>query len=392
MKIGARVGIISLGEAGNLGDDLILIAVVDAIHRAIPDVEVTFLSHGEKLDLGSIATRLGWPAQPSRVQARAEVPLTWDNRRSFDRCDAVIFGGGGLLQTSHSPDRPYAWLSYLPDSSARPSVLAVGLGLGPLDAIWTQRLRRIGSPFDELWVRDEGSEDLATRELDWSAQRCHDFIDREFLRALKLGDTRPRSTKLLGVALRAWPGLATADVAAKVRTIAREHECDQVRYFVLETTDGEGIDVTFTRRIAEEAGVASETRVYRGSEALDFVTEMADVDVALSMKLHSSAIWASRDIPMYPIYYAPKIAAFFGVEWRGLDISKGVHPPAPVIGATPRAAAVVRDRLPALLNHPSPPQVGRFSDTARLAFMVRRLGRAACTRLLRRVAFGGKNS
>ena len=63
------------------------------------------------------------------------------------------------------------------------------------------------------------------------------------------------------------------------------------------------------------------------------------------MKLHSSAVWASVGVSIYPISYAPKTAAFFGLPYQGLQISTDVVEPAKEEAATPRAQSVLGDWL-----------------------------------------------
>lgn len=376
-----RIGIVSLGEAGNLGDDLILIAVIEAVFDALPGARISFLAHGRPLDLASLAERRGWPSQPHRIVDRPEVPFLHDNRTRYRDVDGIVFGGGGLFQTSHSADRPYSWLSYLPNGDRRPVTLAVGIGLGPIDDDWSTRLRELGSPFDEQWVRDEQSRSLAELELGWPAAVAHDFVDDTFLKSFDVHPTSSGSGQVLGVALRAWPGLTVEEVSRKLRTVHAEHGCTLIRFFVLESAGEGGTDVEFSQEVAEATGLPFELLPYRAAELPRFLAAMTTVDVAVSMKLHSSALWGAWGVPMYPIYYAPKIAAFFGTEYRGLEVSAELRTPPPSSPLHPRSADVIRDRLPPLLADPTRAEVGRFPERDRLRYKVRRLTSAAQRRL-----------
>lgn len=91
-----RVGLVGLGEAGNLGDDLILIATVDAVYG--PTVQdVAFLSFGQELDWGQLAEDGSYRLLPRRVHA-ARIPLLRQNAWLYRDRDVIIFGGGGLLK------------------------------------------------------------------------------------------------------------------------------------------------------------------------------------------------------------------------------------------------------------------------------------------------------
>lgn len=345
-----RVGLVGLGEAGNLGDDLILIATVDAVYEADPNADVAFLSFGQELDWGQLAEDRGYRLLPRRVHAKREIPLLRQNAWLYRDRDVIIFGGGGLLQTTHAIDRPYGWLSYLPKAGpGAPRVLATGLGIGPLSGEWVRRMRRMGTPFDLAWLRDPESLALARNDLGWIAEECRDFIDPAFLASWRL-KAEPKGETSLGVALRAWPGFSVDAAVAHIDSIAERHKCRQVVFFVLEASKGRGVDVDFSDEVGRRIKLPSHVRPYLPHELTNFLTEMMKVDVAVSMKLHSSAIWAFLGIPMYPIFYAPKVAAFFGSEFRGFQVMDTVVPVPSEIESVPRANDTVRTGLRVLAD------------------------------------------
>ncbi|MEV6692352.1 polysaccharide pyruvyl transferase family protein [Micromonospora sp. NPDC051196] len=335
------VGMIGLGEAGNFGDDLIMIAGVAAAVAARHDVEVRYLSRGRAIDWSAVSARLGIALDPVPVRPGRDLPGSRRSELSFRSCAAVLFGGGGLLQTSHHPHTPYKWLSFLPRHRPAVPVLAVGLGLGPLSDYWQRRLRELGSPFDECYLRDPDSVLLAERQLGWRVQRCRDFVDRTFLTQLGVRSSEPGRSTSLGVALRRWPGLDATATARHVGRVAEACGVDAVRFFVLEAGAG-GPDVRFTEQVCQQLGSRDATVLpYRGVDLLEFATAMAECSIAVSMKLHSSALWAALDVPMFPISYAPKTAAFFGQAYEGLKVYERVLAPAVDEDWVPRAADVV---------------------------------------------------
>ncbi|WP_433532404.1 polysaccharide pyruvyl transferase family protein [Micromonospora sp. CA-263727] len=380
----SSVGLVCLGEAGNFGDDLILIAGVSTA-AAVSDGDVRYLSFGRSIDWSAISTRLRTPLNPRPVRAGRDLPGSRRSELSFQGCSAVLFGGGGLLQTSHHPHTPYRWLSFLPRHLPAVPVLAVGLGLGPISADWERRLRELGSPFDECYLRDDDSVTLAEQRLGWRARRCRDFVDRAFLAQLGLhcapaGGDRARS---LGVALRQWPGLDVTETARHVARVAEAYGVETVRFFVLEAGAG-GPDVTFTEQVCRQLGTGDATVLpYLGTDLLDFAAAMAECSVAVSMKLHSSALWAALDVPIFPICYAPKTAAFFGQPFAGLRIHDRVLPPAVDDERVPRAADVVGPWLRQALAGQVPVTRALLSNGDKLRFQTsgtavniyRRLGR-----------------
>jgi hypothetical protein len=95
---------------------------------------------------------------------------------------------------------------------------------------------------------------------------------------------------------------------------------------------------------------------------------MQSVSIAVSMKLHSSAVWRASEVQMYPIYYAPKISSFFGKKFDGLEISRDVVAPVREESANPRAAATVATGLATLLMRSE--STGARFDTTRYVFQV----------------------
>ncbi|MEV0806077.1 polysaccharide pyruvyl transferase family protein [Micromonospora sp. NPDC050200] len=337
----SSVGLICLGEATNFGDDLIMIAGVAAIAAQHDDVEVRYLSFGSPVNWAEISARLGLRLDPRPVRYQRELPGSRRSELAFGGCDALLVGGGGLFQTSHHPHTPYLWLSHLPRHLPTVPVLGVGLGLGPLSDDWSRRLRRLGSPFDECHLRDADSVTLAEERLGWRVHRCRDFVDRVFLRQLGIdapgGAAGPGQ---LGVALRRWPGLEVGPTARHIARIAESCGTDTIRVFVLEAGP-HCPDLTFSEQVGRELGRDAEVVPYRGVDLVAFAEAMARCTVAVSMKLHSSALWAALGVPIFPISYAPKTAAFFGEPFHGLTVYDRVLPPAVEPETVPRAADVV---------------------------------------------------
>lgn len=377
-----KVGIVGLGEAGNLGDDLILIATVDAIYAADPGAEISFLSFGQELDWLTLAEKRGYPFTPRRLLAKAEIPVLRQNSRLYRDRDVIIFGGGGLLQTSHDKNRPYSWLSYLSNTGrGAPRVLAIGLGLGPISDVWIRRLRRMGTPFDYSWLRDADSVILSQDALGWSGKECLDFIDHGFISSLSLSRTtnfdEPRR---LGVALRAWPNFSVDDAVAHIESVVRRHECEEVVFFVLESNRGHGGDVEFSENIAQQLSRPGRIHAYEANELNEFLNDMATVDLAISMKLHSSAIWGTLGIPMYPIFYAPKVAAFFGRKYRGFEVVDEIIEVPTEPETVPRSHQIVIEDL-RKMREKQKAEGSRFSLPERYRYQSANLIRAVISRI-----------
>src|SRR5262249_23438665 len=145
----------------------------------------------------------------------------------------------------------------------------------------------------------------ARSRLGWTTHRCRDFVDQPFLAQLGVGPKRP-DDRTLGVALRQWPGLDVDTAALQIDRVAQRAEVDSVRLYVAEAPS-RGPDMPFNLAVLRRLKTPRATiRPYSSAELTDFVTDMARCSVAVSMKLHSNAIWAATRVPIYPILYAPK--------------------------------------------------------------------------------------
>ena len=343
----ARVGIIGLAEAGNLGDDLIAVAVMQTIAKAIAPLEVQFLSFGRTLNWEGIFEALDFECEYRRRRPSRDLPMSKHDLKLLSTCDAVVFGGGGLLQTTHHPQRPYGWLRFVPPANLGTPVIAVGLGIGPLNRRWVRRLAKLGMPFDECFLRDDDSLALAADELGWPAKRCRDFVDPQFLSQFPpsmSASREDRGNRSLGVALRDWPGLDAGRLSSHIDRVATETKTDHIRFFVLEANP-KSPDIPFTRAVMEGVKVAEKVvELYDPHDLVNFVGSMSECDAAISMKLHSSAVWSAASVPVFPILYAPKTAAFFGVPYAGLEVFSEATIAAPEDSA-PRAQDVLASWL-----------------------------------------------
>ena len=345
------IGQIGLAEAGNLGDDLILMAALRAVSFTVPDAQVRYLSFGQRLDWNMLRGLLGITVALERVPVGKEYVEPLRAHRAFSDCHAILFGGGGLLETSHNPYRPYHWLRYLGRGRHHPPALAVGLGIGPLSDPWMVRLKRGPDFFETCWLRDEGSAALATT-FGWEAQLCLDYVDGALLGALGLPPGSAPKHGPLGVSLRAWPGLDAPAMATHIESVAEAQHSDRVAFFVLESKDGAGPDVDFTRAVRRALRVPSTELVYSAGNLVELLQGMASCASAVSMKLHAGAVWTHLGAPVYPVIYAPKVSAMFDLPYRGLQILD--HPVAapPPSGRVdlPSAPQVVQEWLPRVLG------------------------------------------
>ncbi|KRF21048.1 hypothetical protein ASG90_01135 [Nocardioides sp. Soil797] len=146
--------------------------------------------------------------------------------------------------------------------------------------------------------------------------------------------------------------------------IVVESRLSTVDAFVLESRCGGGPDVEFTRAVLEHVAAPSTLRPYDPAKIPDFLGAMSRCTIAVSMKLHSSALWGYMGTQIHPILYAPKTASLFHVPWRGLEILNEPHHPVLTEAGVPTTTEVIQRWLhEETVSGP----VGRFSRSAVLS-------------------------
>lgn len=253
----------------NLGDEALLSAVI----AGLSGHEITVLS--------------GNPAATVEQHRVRAVHRYTGLLGALTRCNAVVFGGGGLLQDRTS-SRSLAYYTTIIRLATllKKSVVLVGQSLGPLSAAGERQVRRAlaGVP---LGVRDEAS----------------------FALAMRLG-LQPARTADLALSLPAPQGLHAADGPVIVVPRADQPEFNALlREFVY-------VAANASVPVRAVAFQPSDTRADIGIPIapLRTVQEWWDVlqgaSAVLSVRLHGTILAASAQIPSVALSYDPKVAGF----------------------------------------------------------------------------------
>lgn len=188
----------------NAGDEAVLYALVGALRRAVPGVEITVLS----ADPEHTARTYGVKAVPRAGGAAAA---------AMRRTDLFISGGGGLLQDATSLKSLAYYLGLVALARALgKKVFFYAQGIGPLrTAAGRAMVRLVADRATLITVRDQESRDelctigirrppvivTADPVLGLAPERDWMAAGREILRDLGLGEE-----PVAGVSVRPWPG------------------------------------------------------------------------------------------------------------------------------------------------------------------------------------------
>ncbi len=308
----------------NLGDELVFAglrqllaeqgAQVAAISR---DPAVTRRLHG----VGAVAD--------------TDVAGLW---RAVGSADAMVFGGGGLLQDTTSPfNLPYHLSRPLLARLRGVPVAGLGLGAGALDTRLGRMLVRSGvGRFTALTVRDRESQELLAGLAGGRAGKgvsgagCGGVeLGSDLAFALPLPEVAggagaghgPDDAGVLAVCLRPWSG-----ERGRLPAQARDHDTPQPQVEVLAAGLGRIMDETALkvrfvafqadrddavhRRVASLLPSAHADRVEFVNASLDRVIgQMASATAVVSMRYHGGIAATLAGRPVVLIDYAPKVSS-----------------------------------------------------------------------------------
>lgn len=303
--MGGRVVLSGYFGFHNAGDETILFAMVQALKKISPELELTVLSSEPEKT-----------AKLYGVKAVNRWRFT-DILKALMDCDLLLSGGGSLLQDTTSAKSPfyYLWIIFLAKLLGRP-VAIYAQGIGPLKGFISRKLT--GWLFNRaqlITVRDDASKELllslgvkrsvtvtADPVLALTADSWDAAVGRDILS--KYGINREPEERLLGVCIRGWqnneflPGLALA--------------CD--------TLAEAGWKVIFIpMHFPGDVQIAAEAAKLMHHEALllnenygpvELLSLTANMDLVVGMRLHSLIYAAVAGVPPVGISYDPKVDSF----------------------------------------------------------------------------------
>ncbi len=284
---------------GNLGDDAILKALIRAFSEISPHIRVSYLSGGDKALERSLAER-GATAVPRRSPAVT---------RAVRECDALVFGGGSLLQNETGNPSLYAYLSLLNFArlhGKRTAILAGGLG--PIDggiprAVTASALRRL----DYASFRDETACELARLLGAPSPSVSGDLalLLREELCAI------PLPPRFLLVSLRKKSGASVRVSACRILHLSEEKKLTPVLCTLFPKEDG-----AYTAAVAREvsrlygaSGKSTASWMLPRLSAEKLRSVVSRASFVLSGRYHLALFAYSSGVPFSVIGDDPKLLA-----------------------------------------------------------------------------------
>lgn len=300
---------------GNSGDEAILQAIHNSIHSP-GRLSVTVLTNNTKFT----RLRYGYNA----VYRYSPVQVI----RALWRCDALISGGGSLLQDHTSTRSLLYYLSTIGLAKLLgKKVMIYANGIGPVSRPVNRRLvRRAVESVDAVTLRDANSvaelrsmgitrEDITvTSDPVFNLEVSEDGNDASLLAYFGIPADRP----FVAVSVRNCSGAdrLAAEVASLCDRIYERYEMNVV-FFVMQPKNDEEI----TAHIRSLMHCAS-FQVGGVQSSSDLIRVIGKADLMIAMRLHAIIFSAREAVPTVGIVYDPKVASY--LEMLGMPSVGGI--------------------------------------------------------------------
>ena len=294
----------------NAGDEAMLTAIVSALRREIPDVEITVLSGNPAVTAAKYQVK-----SLNRFDALGFL-------RVLRHTDLLLSGGGSLLQDVTSSKSLFYYLSVIfAGKLMGKKVMLFAQGIGPIKSSLARILTKwVCNSVDIMTVRDDGSSEelksmgvhqnkiIVTADAVFSLPEADIKQGNSILKAKGMG-VKP----LIGIALRHWQGEARyiKEFALAAELLRTTYDAQIVfipLQFPADTQVAEKVIGAMTN--SENVFVLE-----KGFSTEEYLAIISNLNLLIGMRLHALVFAALANIPFMAISYDPKIDRFV----KGMD-------------------------------------------------------------------------
>ena len=312
-----RYNVVMSGYYGfsNAGDDAILQSIQEGIAAASDDISITVLSNNPPL-----TERLCGLEAVSRFRV-------WKVLGALRRCDALLSGGGSLLQDRTSTRSLLYYLAIIRGAELlRKPVMLYANGIGPVQkpanrrrvkkaveraALVTLRDRSSARELQEMGVRR--SDLYVTADPVFNLSPAPLGRGKELIASARLPQDRP----FAAVSVRDWPG--TGEFPQKLAGV-----CDYLRrtygleiLFLMMQPDHDRSATEQVRQAMEEPSYLLEAPC----TPQELMAVLGQARLCLAMRLHTLIFAARMAVPCIGLVYDPKVASYL----QELDMPSAGH-------------------------------------------------------------------
>ena len=333
---------------GNAGDEAILQAIYESIHEP-GRLSVTVLTNNVKFT----RLRYGYNAvyRFSLIQVF----------RALRRCDALLSGGGSLMQDHTSTRSLLYYLStiFLARLLGK-KVMIYANGIGPVSRPINRRLvRRAVEAVDAVTLRDANSESelramgMTREDITVTADPVFNFeIPEGGDPAQLLGYCGiPADRPFVGVSVRKWDGFERFSSAIAALCDRIYEQCGRnIVFFVMQPKN----DAAITAHI--QSLMRCPSYLVGGAQGSDeLIRVIGQSELMIAMRLHAVIFSAREAVPTAGIVYDPKVSSYLEMlgmpsvgEPAGFNADRAFAVVSDIMERREPLAASLREKLPEL--------------------------------------------
>ena len=309
-----RVAISGYYGFRNSGDEAVLRSIVTALAEEGREAGVT-------VEPVVLSGDPAWTSSAHGVEAAHRMRPA-EVLRTLRGCDALISGGGSLLQdaTSAKTIPYYTGIVGLARLLGKP-VFVYAQGIGPVRRAWLRPLVRAAMNASRVvTVRDEESAALLARF--GVARGRIDVVPDPVMGLASPSDAAERAAELpggpgdadvpvVGVSVRRWrpDGADLARVAEALAALVRRRAV-RLRFLPLHTPDDAEASRAVIGRLAALGADGAAELAEPGDDPQRMLLEVGRCSLVFGMRLHALIYAANRGVPMLGLSYDPKIDHF----------------------------------------------------------------------------------
>ena len=269
---------------GNLGDDALLLGLLNGLDGKY---EVTALSG----DPGATEAAFGIGAVPRKDLKQAT--------GAIKAADALVFGGGGLLQDTTSL-LSLKYYTHLIETAFRAgkTIALLGQGIGPIGTVFGKRAAaRAFKQCNVIATRDEGSMRIVDRMAPQS--KAHKAVTDDLAWLAIDGAAIVAKRRAIALSARPWKNMDSKVVSA-FRGFAQRAEAEG--WEIVPVSFDRGMDDGILDQIAPGTLYASSPQ-----QALETLSK---VETTIAMRLHAGIFSVGLGIVPTMVSYDAKVSAF----------------------------------------------------------------------------------
>ncbi len=288
---------------GNAGDDAILESIYQNIRAVSGEVSVTVLSND--------------PEQTRKQYGIEAVPRfrMWKVFQALRRCDALLSGGGSLLQDATSTRSLVYYLSVIHCAQwLRKPVMLYANGIGPVrKPASRRRVRRVVERAALVTLRDHASaRELAqmgiTRPVQVTADPVFHLEPAGRERSLELLSSAglPQGRPFVAVSVRDWQDVGDfyAQLAGLCGHLRKVHGLEVL--FLLMQPDRDRVATARVRDLMDEPSWVLDAPC----TPRELMGVLGQARLCLAMRLHTLIFAARMAVPAMGLVYDPKVASY----------------------------------------------------------------------------------